>query len=161
MEGHRVDGVVARPAWLAENAGLFAIAGPHSEPGLLFASGRHDLAEQALADLQAKFGERLHLELLRTGRTGEDAFNAFALDMSARRGIPVLASNDVRFLDADGFDAHEARVCIASGRVLDDARRPHDYSCLLYTSSRAMRACANCMRNIRNTASIATKATPA
>ena len=25
MEGHRVDGVVARPAWLAENAGLFAI----------------------------------------------------------------------------------------------------------------------------------------
>jgi DNA polymerase-3 subunit alpha len=47
MEGHRVDGVVARPAWLAENAGLFAIAGPQSEPGQLFASGRHDLAEQA------------------------------------------------------------------------------------------------------------------
>ena len=84
MEGHRVDGVVARPAWLAENAGLFAIAGPHSEPGQLFASGRHDLAEQALADLQAKFGERLHLELLRTGRAGEDAFNAFALELSAR-----------------------------------------------------------------------------
>jgi DNA polymerase III alpha subunit len=70
MEGHRVDGVVARPAWLAENAGLFAIAGPQSEPGQLFASGRHDLAEQALADLQAKFGDRLHLELLRTGRAG-------------------------------------------------------------------------------------------
>ena len=135
MEGHRVDGVVARPAWLSENAGLFAIAGPHSEPGQLFASGRHDLAEQALADLQAKFGERLHLELLRTGRAGEDAFNTFALDVSARRGIPVVASNDVRFLDADGFDAHEARVCIASGRVLDDARRPRDYSAEQYLKS--------------------------
>ncbi len=135
MEGHRVDGVVARPAWLADNAGLFAIAGPQSEPGLLFASGRHDLAEQALADLQAKFGERLHLELLRTGRAGEDAFNAFALDLSARRGIPVVASNDVRFLDADGFDAHEARGCIASGRVLDDARRPRDYSAQQYLKS--------------------------
>ncbi|HSD17859.1 MAG TPA: DNA polymerase III subunit alpha [Thermomonas sp.] len=135
MQGHRVDGVVARPSWLSENAGLFAIAGPQSEPGLLFASGRHDLAEQALADLQAKFGERLHLELLRTGRAGEDAFNAFALDLSARRGIPVVASNDVRFLDADGFDAHEARVCIASGRVLDDSRRPRDYSAQQYLKS--------------------------
>ena len=48
MEGHRVDGVVARPAWLSANAGLFAIAGPQSEAGQLFASGRHDLAEQAL-----------------------------------------------------------------------------------------------------------------
>ncbi|HTL14077.1 MAG TPA: DNA polymerase III subunit alpha [Thermomonas sp.] len=128
LEGHRVDGVVVRPPWLQDNAGLFALAGPQSGPGQLFASGRHDLAEQALADLQARFGERLHLELVRTGRPGEDAFNAFALDLSARRGIPVVASNDVRFLDADGFEAHEARVCIASGRVLDDARRPHDYS---------------------------------
>ncbi|RZA20604.1 MAG: DNA polymerase III subunit alpha, partial [Lysobacteraceae bacterium] len=89
----------------------------------------------AEAGLQASFGERLHLELLRTGRPGEDAFNAFALDMAARRGIPVVASNDVRFLDADGFDAHEARVCIASGRVLDDARRPRDYSAQQYLKS--------------------------
>src|SRR5690606_35606106 len=44
------------------------------------------------------------------------------------RGIPVLASNDVRFLDADGFEAHEARVCISSGRVLDDPKRPKDYA---------------------------------
>ena len=135
MEGHRVDGVVARPAWLSANAGLFAIAGPQSEAGQLFASGRHDLAEQALAGLQAGFGERLHLELLRTGRPGEEAFNAFALDVAARRGIPVVASNDVRFLDAAGFDAHEARVCIASGRVLDDACCPHDYSAQQYLKS--------------------------
>ncbi|MEO6226687.1 MAG: DNA polymerase III subunit alpha [Thermomonas sp.] len=128
MEGQRHDGVVARPQWLKSNKGLFAIAGLHAEPGQLFTSGRHDLAEQSLIDLQAAFGERLHLELTRTGRAGEDAFNAFALDMSARRGIPVVASNDARFIDADGFEAHEARVCIATGRVLDDSRRPRDYT---------------------------------
>ena len=38
--------------------------------------------------------------------------------------MPVVASNDVRFLDADGFEAHEARVCIATGRVLDDPQAP-------------------------------------
>ena len=135
MEGQRHDGVVARPQWLKSNKGLFALAGLHAEPGQLFTSGRHDLAEQSLADLQAAFGERLHLELTRTGRAGEDAFNAFALDMSARRGIPVVASNDARFIDADGFEAHEARVCIASGRVLDDARRPREYTAEQYLKS--------------------------
>ena len=129
MEGHRVDGVVVRPDWLREsNTGLFAIAGRHSEAGRLVAAGKHALAEQWLADWQRHTGERLHLELTRTQRDGEDAFNAFALQASAQRGIPVIASNDVRFLDADGFDAHEARVCISTGRVLDDPKRPRDYS---------------------------------
>lgn len=128
MEGHRLDGVALRPAWLEDNAGLFALAGPQSEPGLLLAAGRPDHAEQALRDLQARFGERLHLELVRCGRPGEEAFNRFALDAAARLGIPLVASNDVRFLDPEGFEAHEARVCIASGRTLDDPKRPKEYS---------------------------------
>ena len=33
---------------------------------------------------------------------------------------PVVATNDVRFLRADDFNAHEARVCIHDGRVLAD-----------------------------------------
>jgi DNA polymerase-3 subunit alpha len=129
MEGHRVDGVVLRPQWLQEsNAGLFALAGRHSEAGHLAAAGKHDLAQQWLADWQRHTGERLHLELTRTQRDGEESFNTFALQASAQHGIPVIAGNDVRFLDADGFDAHEARVCISTGRVLDDAKRPREYS---------------------------------
>jgi DNA polymerase III subunit alpha len=129
MEGHRTEGVVVRPEWLREsNDGLFALAGRHSEAGRLAAAGKHELASQWLADWQRHAGERLHLELTRTQREGEDAFNAFALQASAQRGIPVIASNDARFLDANGFDAHEARVCISTGRVLDDPKRPHEYS---------------------------------
>ena len=129
MQGQRNDGPVLRPDWLRDdNQGLFALAGRHSPAGQLAAAGRHDLAGQWLADWQRATGERLHLELVRTGREGEDAFNAFALAAAADRGIPVVASNDVRFLDADGYEAHEARVCISTGRVLDDPRRPRDYS---------------------------------
>ena len=141
MEGHRHDGVVLRPQWLQDRAegpgvdGLFAIAGRHSLAGQLAAGGRHDQAEQALRGWQAAFGDRLHLELTRCGLPGEDAFNAFALHASAACGIPVVASNNVRFLERDGFDAHEARVCIASGRVLDDPRRPRDYSAEQYLKS--------------------------
>ena len=130
MEGHRHDGVAAHADWLRDEdlGGLFAIAGRHSLAGQLVAGNRHEHAGQWLADMQRLFGDRLHLEITRTQRSGEDAFNSFALGAAAQRGIPVVASNDVCFLDAEGFEAHEARVCIASGRVLEDPKRPREYS---------------------------------
>lgn len=136
MEGHHTDGVAIAPEWLREDCeGLFAIAGRHSYAGRLAAGGRHEHAEQHLADLQRSFGENLHLEITRTQREGEDAFNAFALHAAAARGLPVIASNDVRFLDREGYDAHEARVCISTGRVLDDPKRPREYSPEQYLKS--------------------------
>ena len=39
-------------------------------------------------------------------------------------GLGVVATNDVRFLGEDEFEAHEARLCIQSGYVLADTRRP-------------------------------------
>ncbi|WAC63397.1 DNA polymerase III subunit alpha [Pseudoxanthomonas sp. SL93] len=136
MEGHRTDGVAIDPEWLrADHEGLFAIVGRTSMAGRLALGGRHDLAEQHLADWQRCFGDDLHLELTRTQRDGEEAFNAFALHASAARSLPVIASNDVRFLSPDGFEAHEARVCISSGRVLDDPKRPRDYSAEQYMKS--------------------------
>lgn len=136
MEGHHMDGVAITPEWLREDCeGLFAIAGRHSYAGRLAAGGRHEHAEQHLADLQRSFGENLHLEITRTQREGEDAFNAFALHAAAARGLPVIASNDVRFLDREGYDAHEARVCISTGRVLDDPKRPREYSPEQYLKS--------------------------
>ncbi len=136
MHGHRVDGVVARSEWLRTDAhGLFALAGRHSPPGQLFADGREADALAALRDWRRGFGDNLHLELTRCGLPGEDEWNAFALHAAGTLGLPVVASNDVRFLDREGFEAHDARVCIASGRVLDDTRRPHDYSAAQYLKS--------------------------
>ncbi len=136
MEGQRHDGVVVRPDWLRDgNAGLFAIAGRHSLAGQLAAAGRHDAAEDWLRAWRGHFRDGLHLSLTRCGHDAEAQFNQFALHASAGCGVPVVAGNDVRFLDADGFDAHEARVCIASGRVLEDPKRPHDYTAEQYLKS--------------------------
>ncbi|AXA84371.1 DNA polymerase III subunit alpha [Lysobacter oculi] len=137
MEGHRNDGVAIAPQWLDEEdlSGLIAIAGRASQAGALLAQNRHDAAEDALRAMQARFGDRLNLAIARNGREGEEAFNGFAMAMSSKLGIPLVAGNDVRFLDAEGFDAHEARVCIASGRVLDDPKRPRDYTDQQYLKS--------------------------
>ncbi len=129
MEGQRHDGVVVRPQWLRdEHQGLFALAGRHSPAGRLLAAGRHDQAEAWIRDWRGVFDDGLHLALARCGFADEAAFNDFALQASSLCAVPVVAGNEVRFIDREGFDAHEARVCIASGRVLDDPRRPRDYT---------------------------------
>src|SRR5690606_39663466 len=114
---------------------LFALMGRQSLAGRLALSGRTDLAEGQLADWQNVFTDRLYLELVRTGRDGEEAFNHFALHASAKRQIPVLASNDVRFLAPDDFQAHEARPSISSGPVLHAHKRPRVYSREQYLKS--------------------------
>src|SRR5213078_1861299 len=64
----------------------------------------------------------------RTGRTNEEQHLAAAVDLAMRRGVPVIASNDVRFLSSDDFESHEARVCIHDGAQLSDPNRPRRYS---------------------------------
>src|SRR5699024_12771867 len=56
--------------------------------------------------------------------SGEDAFIKAAIHAGAKHRIPIIAHNDVRFLEQDDFDAHEARVCIAGSYVLADPNRP-------------------------------------
>ncbi len=136
LEGHHGDYVAVRPEWLyAEANGLIVLAGRDSHVGKFAIDGHLDAAEHALHDLQRHFDDRIYLELTRTNRKNEEAFNAAAIELAGRCGLPLVASNDVRFLGRDDFDAHEARVCIASGMVLNDPRRPHEYSAEQYLKS--------------------------
>jgi DNA polymerase III subunit alpha len=138
LDGHQGDYVCVRPDWLLEHAGgLFALAGRGSEVGQLLREGKLEHADARLAQLQHAFDDRLYLELTRTGREFEEDFIGGACELAIRRGLGVVASNDVRFLEREDFEAHEARVCIASGRVLGDPRRPRDYSDQQYLKSDA------------------------
>ena len=136
LDGHAGDYVAVQPEWLyADSAGLVAIAGRESPVGRCLMGGREEAARQQLDELARAFPDRLYLELTRTGREGEDAFNTAAVALAGELGLPLLASNDVRFLSRDDFEAHEARVCIATGRVLDDPKRPREYTREQYLKS--------------------------
>jgi DNA polymerase-3 subunit alpha len=129
LEGQHAGRAQLQPDWLdGAVGGLFAIVGRDSTCGKLLVAQRERDAQDNLYALRRHFGDGLYLEITRTARAGEDAFNAQALQLAARLDLPVLASNDVRFLEADDFEAHEARVCIQQGQQLSDPRRPRDYS---------------------------------
>ena len=99
------------------------------------ANADYEKAIETLARWQTVFADRYYLELTRTGRPNEEAFIAWAVEQSQQRGIGVVATNDVCFLDADDFEAHETRVCIHQGRALDDSRRPRLHSAQQYLRS--------------------------
>jgi len=109
--------------------GLIALSGAQqSDIAAALLAGKRDLARQLLESWQELFPQAFYLELQRLGKPGEEDYIEAALDLARECACPVVATNDVRFLGADDFEAHEARVCISQRRVLDDSGRPRDYS---------------------------------
>ena len=131
LEG-QVRGVpMARREWLSAETcdGLIALSGGlNGDIGHALHAGHDDVARQRLAEWQARFPGRFYIELTRTGRAGEEDCVRASLELASSGGVPVVATNDVRFLSAGDFNAHEARVCIHEGRSLADADRPRLYS---------------------------------
>ncbi len=114
--------------WLRGNSeGLIVLLGRNSSVGAALAEGRANLAGQRLKDWLRLFPERSYLALERLGRDGDGAIENGQLALATRHQVPVIASNDVRFLTAQDYFAHEARVCIHQGRLLDDKRRVREY----------------------------------
>lgn len=113
----------------AYSEGLIALSGAqHSNVGQALLDGELGLAEQHLQTWQAMFPDSFYLELQRVGKADEEAYIAAVMPLAEKLNCPVVATNDVRFLQQDEFEAHEVRVCINDRRTLDDPRRPRNYT---------------------------------
>ena len=130
QEGQKQSTPTVKLDWLEGHSdGLIALSGGRlGEIGIALISRRKSDAENSLARLMRLFPQRFYLELQRTGRQDEEDYLHSVIDLSANFDCPVVATNDVRFLIRDEFEAHEARVCIHEGRTLDDPRRERRFS---------------------------------
>ncbi|MEZ5536896.1 MAG: DNA polymerase III subunit alpha [Thiolinea sp.] len=119
-----------RQEWVAEfSEGVIALSGGRDgDVGQLILAGHADTAAARVRQWQTVFPGRYYLELQRTGREGEEEYLHSAVDIALAESVPVVATNDVRFVAAEDFYAHEARVCIRDGYVLADKRRPKRYT---------------------------------
>src|SRR5690242_4034543 len=136
-EGQHGGKALVEASWLTPEttAGLIALVGREHEVARIAVNQGVAAAAARLRPFARLFQDRLYLELTRCGREGEETWNAAALALAAELDLPVIASNDVRFLRQDDFESHEARVCIHQGRVLADPKRPRDYSDQQYLKS--------------------------
>jgi DNA polymerase-3 subunit alpha len=109
--------------------GLIALSGGREgDIGFALLADQQSVAQSLLAEWQALFPNRFYIELQRTGRVSEEQYIRQALKLAKDNEVPVVATNDVRFLQREDFEAHEARVCIHDSWVLDDSRRVKSYS---------------------------------
>lgn len=129
--------IVNKEHLLANSEGVIVLFTEKSDVGHALMGSNPERGHQLLTEYQAVFEDRLYFAIKRTRRVGEDTFIEQAILAGQRHGIAIVAHNDVRFLVEDDFDAHEARVCIASSHVLADPNRPHDYSSEQYLKTQA------------------------
>ncbi len=120
---------VDRDLLLECGEGLIILSGGRNgELGQAILRNDHELAREIAFFWQQSFPDRFYIEIQRTNRAEEESYNAAAVKIASDAGVPLVASNDVCFLDREDFEAHETRVCIQSGRVLGDNSRDRLYS---------------------------------
>ncbi|MDP1707476.1 MAG: DNA polymerase III subunit alpha [Gammaproteobacteria bacterium] len=129
-EGQQQGAPTLQKEWLAgASEGLIALSGGHAgDIGQALLAQQHTQAEALLQEWLGLFPERFYLEVSRAGREGEEDCLHATVQLALDTQTPVVATNDVRFLARDDFEAHEARACIHEGRILADPRRPRHYT---------------------------------
>ena len=138
IEGQQLSIPCVQKEWVLEQSqDLIVLLGLHSDVGEMLVSAYPEKAEPLLEQWIEKFGNRVYLALTRTQRPMEEDFIQEAVKLAAKYNIGVVALNDVHFIRAEDYEAHEARVCIADGYVLGDSKRPKNYTPEQYFKSSA------------------------
>jgi len=128
-----------RREWFHEGTdGLIALSGAHlGDVGCALLSGNMKQAKQFAQEWAGLFNNRYYLEVQRAGFADEEHYIHAAAQLAAKLGLPVVATHPVQFLAADDFKAHEARVCISEGYVLNDKRRARQFTAQQYFKTQA------------------------
>lgn len=137
QEGQHLGKPRVKKEWIEEYAeGLIALSGAMSgDIGSALVAQDYNLAKKQALHWQNIFPNRFYLEIQRIGLQEESVHNEQLVQLADELLLPLVATNDVRFLDKSDFDAHEARVCIHDGYTLADPRRSNQYSPQQYLRS--------------------------
>ncbi|MGV6988987.1 DNA polymerase III subunit alpha [Testudinibacter sp. P80/BLE/0925] len=125
-----LDKPILEQDWLVEhrNGIIILSGGRNGDVGKFLLKQQPDNVQTALAFYQQYFADHYYLSLTRTGRQDEERYIQHVLPLAQQQLLPVVATNEVCFLKAEDFEAHEIRVAIHDSFTLDDPKRPQRYS---------------------------------
>ena len=104
--------------------GLICLTGgPEGPLNQHLSAGRTDPAENILADLQRIFSDSLYIELQRYADGAPAEIEDALIQLAYAREVPIVATNQAYFASEDDYRAHDALVCIAEGRYLNEEDR--------------------------------------
>ena len=104
--------------------GLIALtAGPDGALTKALAGEQQAAGAAVLDRLEALFPRRLYIELSRLGDAAQEAAEPGLIALAHARGLPLVATNPVRFADPGGHAAHDALMCIAQSAYIQSEDR--------------------------------------
>src|SRR4029077_15524821 len=111
--------------WLAGEAeDLIALTGgPDGPVSLAIQADQAALATGRCERLATRFGDRLYVELQRHSVDRERRVEAGLIDLAYAKGLPLVATNEPYFASTDDYEAHDALLCIAGGRLIAETDR--------------------------------------
>ena len=135
---HRGRAELRREWFHQGTAGLIALSGAHQgDVGSALLSGNAAQARKFAQEWASLFNHRYYFEIQRAGFADEEHHINLATQLATELGLPVVATHPVQFISAEEFKAHEARVCIAEGYVLNDKRRAKPFTAQQYFKTQA------------------------
>ena len=91
--------------------------------GELFNKGRFSEISDLYKKLKLKFDDRFYIEIQRHNDQNELSFEKFNLTKSLELEIPIIATNEVFYLNKDMHEAHDALICIGNKTYVNEKSR--------------------------------------
>ena len=91
--------------------------------GNIFNKGLIDEIDELIKLLKNNFKENFYLEIQRHGDKNEKEFEIFNLNLSKKYQIPIIATNEVYYLNKEMHEAHDALMCIGQKTYINDQKR--------------------------------------
>ena len=134
---HEIEGIsLSKEQIIKLNSGLIMIASAlNSDITQHLLSNQVIEASERAKFWQEVFDDRFYIGVERTSREHNNEHLHQALNLALNLNIPIVATNDVQFIEKADFDAHEARICIFDGTLIDDTNRAKKFSTEQYLKS--------------------------
>ncbi len=108
----------------------------HGEIASHIVRGNMDEARKSAREYQEIFGEdNFYLEIMENGIPEQKIANQGLIELSKELSIPLIATNDCHYLNADHAEAHNVLLCIQTGKTIEDKDRMSMTSDQFYVKS--------------------------
>ena len=102
--------------------GIIALTGGGSSGDLIYHQIQYgeQAARKRFIELRDIFGDRLYIEVHRTGTQDSKEVEAFLFDLGQRESVPLVAANEIYYLNREDELARRVLVCVGTNRTLHD-----------------------------------------
>jgi DNA polymerase-3 subunit alpha len=142
LEGFHYKPRIDKELLAKHSAGLIGMSAClKGEINMAIQAGDLSKAEKSAREFVDIFGrENFYLELHDHGIEAQHLCNRALVEISKKLEIPLVAANDVHFLERSHHEAHDVMICIGTGSMVHDERRMHYPTEVYFKTADEMRA---------------------